>query len=68
VISLTHYWNNCRTLAKYGIPELNIPPDSLFDGRDAEKALWDAFDCVFTAWLFHSSSSIINSLKIYYRR
>jgi HEPN domain-containing protein len=39
VISLTYYWNNCRTLAKYGIPELNILPDSLFDGRDAEKAL-----------------------------
>jgi HEPN domain-containing protein len=63
VISLTHDWHNCRTKAKYGIPELNIPPDKLFTKNDAEKALRDALECISTAWLLYSLSPIINPLK-----
>jgi HEPN domain-containing protein len=64
VISLTHDWYNCRTKVKYGIPELNIPPDKLYTKDDAEKALLDALECILTI----SSLLHIIILKNYYLR
>jgi len=45
VLFLTYFWHNFYTLAKYGIEELNFPPDKLFTKEDAELALKHAKEC-----------------------
>ena len=49
VLFLTHFWHNFYTLAKYGIEELNFPPDKLFTKEDTKLALRHAKECTFVA-------------------
>ena len=49
VIFLTYFWGQFYTIAKYGIDELNIPPDELFKREDAELAVNHAELCVRVA-------------------
>jgi HEPN domain-containing protein len=49
VIFLTYFWYNFYTIAKYGMSEIDIPPDKLFLKEDAELALKHAKDCVKVA-------------------
>ncbi len=49
VLFLTYFWHNFYTLAKYGIEELDFPPDKLFGREDAELALKHAKECVAVA-------------------
>lgn len=49
VLFLTYFWHNFYTLAKYGIEELDFPPDKLFTKEDAELALKHAKECVAVA-------------------
>ena len=49
VLFLTYFWYNFYTLAKYGIEELNFPPNKLFTKEDAELALKHAKECVYIA-------------------
>jgi hypothetical protein len=60
VIYLTYVWNNRRTLAKYGIPNLNEPPDSWIIGGDAVNALCDALECISITHLFILSIIVNN--------
>jgi len=49
LIFLTYFWHRFYTIAKYGIDELNIPPDKLFKKEDAELAIKHAKLCVSVA-------------------
>jgi len=49
VIFLTYFWGQFYTIAKYGIDELNLPPDELFKKEDAELAVSHAELCVRVA-------------------
>jgi len=49
VIFLTYFWGQFYTIAKYGIEELNLPPDELFKKEDAELAVNHAELCVRVA-------------------
>ena len=49
VLLLTYFWHNFYTLAKYGIEELDFPPDKLFNKEDAELAIKHARECVAVA-------------------
>jgi len=55
LIFLTYFWYRFYTIAKYGIDELNIPPDKLFKKEDAELAVNHAKRCV----------DIVNNLLIW---
>jgi len=46
LIFLTYFWHRFYTIAKYGIDELDIPPDKLFKKEDAELAIEHAKFCV----------------------
>ncbi|OYT57297.1 MAG: hypothetical protein B6U76_01375 [Desulfurococcales archaeon ex4484_217_2] len=46
LIFLTYFWHRFYTIAKYGIDELNIPPDKLFKKEDAELAIKHARVCI----------------------
>jgi len=46
VIFLSYFWHRFYTIAKYGISELNLPPDRLFKKEEAELALNHAKLCV----------------------
>ena len=58
LIFLTYFWHRFYTIAKYGIDELNIPPDKLFEKEDAKLAIEHAKFCVKIAnnLLIHKSS------------
>ena len=45
-IFLTQFWESFYELAKYGAPELNVGPQTIFNESDAERALNDAKFCV----------------------
>lgn len=49
LIFLTYFWHRFYTIAKYGIDELNVPPDKLFKREDAELAVKHAKFCVTVA-------------------
>lgn len=49
VIFLSYFWYNFYTLAKYGIEELDFPPDKLFTKDDAELSLKHAKESVEVA-------------------
>ncbi len=49
VIFLTYFWYNFYTIAKYGLSDVDVPPDKLFSKEDAELALKHAKDCVRVA-------------------
>lgn len=46
VIFLTQFWNSFYELAKYGAPELNMRPESIFTPDDGSRAINDAHFCV----------------------
>ena len=58
LIFLTYFWYRFYTIAKYGISELDIPPDKLFKKEDAELAIKHAKLCVRMAdnLLIHTNS------------
>lgn len=56
LVFLTYFWHGFYTLAKYGLAELNIPPDKLFKEEDAKLALEHAKLCV----------SVANNLLFYF--
>ena len=49
LIFLTYFWHRFYTIAKYGLAELNVPPDKLFRKEDAELAINHAKRCVNVA-------------------
>ena len=49
LIFLTYFWHRFYAIAKYGIDELNIPPDKLFKREEAELAVNHAKNCVDVA-------------------
>ncbi|MEN4005961.1 MAG: HEPN domain-containing protein [Methanobacteriaceae archaeon] len=46
ILFLTYFWHEFYTIAKYGISELDMPPDKLFEKEDAELAISHAKYCV----------------------
>jgi len=53
LVFLTYFWYKFYAIAKYGIDELNIPPDKLFKKEDAELAIEHAKFCVKVASNLH---------------
>jgi len=49
VVFLTYFWGQFYTIAKYGIDELNLPPDELFKREEVELAVNHAELCVRVA-------------------
>jgi HEPN domain-containing protein len=49
VIFLTYFWGQFYTIAKYGIEELEVSPEKLFEKEDAELAVKHADLCVRVA-------------------
>jgi len=49
VVFLTYFWAQFYPIAKYGIDELNLPPDELFKKEEAELAVSHAELCVKVA-------------------
>lgn len=45
-IFLTQFWERFYELAKYGAPDINVGPGTIFNESDAERALNDAKFCV----------------------
>jgi len=45
-IFLTQVWEKFYQIAKYGAPELNVGPTSMFEINDGERAINDATFCV----------------------
>lgn len=45
-IFLTQFWSNFYELAKYGAPNMNVQPSSIFDWEDGERAIDDTIYCL----------------------